>query len=74
MPALVAGIHALISSCHKKGVDGRGKPSHDGEHFSAALIRPMRLGLRTPPFCATNEAFYAIGEIARWDGLTFTII
>jgi hypothetical protein len=27
MPALVAGIHALLSS--KKGVDGRDKPGHD---------------------------------------------
>jgi hypothetical protein len=27
MPALVAGIHALL--CDKKGVDGRNKSGHD---------------------------------------------
>jgi hypothetical protein len=27
MPALVAGIHALL--CDKEGVDGRDKPGHD---------------------------------------------
>jgi len=27
MPALVAGIHALL--CAKEGVDGRVKPGHD---------------------------------------------
>jgi len=29
MPALVAGIHALLSLNQKKDVDGRDKPGHD---------------------------------------------
>jgi hypothetical protein len=30
LPALVAGIHALLYLvCSKKGVDGRDKPGHD---------------------------------------------
>jgi hypothetical protein len=29
MPALVAGIHVLLSRS-KEGVDGRDKPGHDG--------------------------------------------
>jgi len=30
MPALVAGIHVLLSFCGIKDVDGRVKPGHDG--------------------------------------------
>jgi hypothetical protein len=30
MPALVAGIHALLSSIECKDVDGRVEPGHDG--------------------------------------------
>jgi hypothetical protein len=29
MPALVAGIHALLGVREVKGVDGRDKPGHD---------------------------------------------
>jgi hypothetical protein len=29
MPALVAGIHVLLSGATKKDVDGRDKPGHD---------------------------------------------
>jgi hypothetical protein len=29
MPALVAGIHVLVSYGEKEGVDGRDKPGHD---------------------------------------------
>jgi hypothetical protein len=29
MPALVAGIHVLVSYPQKKDVDGRDKPGHD---------------------------------------------
>jgi hypothetical protein len=37
MPALVAGIHVLLS-CRKQGVDGRDKPGHD----EATNCRRMR--------------------------------
>jgi hypothetical protein len=30
MPALVAGIHALVCRPCRKDVDGRDKPGHDG--------------------------------------------
>ena len=29
MPALVAGIHALLAVAGEQGVDGRDKPGHD---------------------------------------------
>jgi hypothetical protein len=34
MPALVAGIHALLAM--KEGVDGRDKPGHDECWFNAS--------------------------------------
>jgi len=37
MPALVAGIHVLLSES-KKDVDGRDKPGHDVESVSLLLI------------------------------------
>jgi len=30
MPALIAGIHVLLSCFGNKDVDGRAKPGHDG--------------------------------------------
>jgi hypothetical protein len=37
MPALVAGIHAFLSS-GKQGVDGRDKPGHDDLSFVVMAI------------------------------------
>jgi hypothetical protein len=31
MPGLVPGIHVLLWSSQKKGVDGRDKPGHDAD-------------------------------------------
>jgi hypothetical protein len=37
MPALVAGIHALLHGTREKGVDGRdNKPGHDAECVDGA--------------------------------------
>jgi 2-oxoglutarate ferredoxin oxidoreductase subunit beta len=37
MPALVAGIHVLLTL--RKDVDGRDKPGHDGLRGSSFLVR-----------------------------------
>ena len=34
MPALVAGIHALLAVAGEQGVDGRDKPGHDEWEWS----------------------------------------
>jgi len=39
MPALVAGIHAFLSSISKQGVDGRDEPGHD----SGEMVRHDRI-------------------------------
>ena len=38
MPALVAGIHVLLSV--SKGVDGRDKPGHDDAQLSFGFSNP----------------------------------
>jgi len=37
MPGLVPGIH-VFKACHKKDVDGRDKPGHDGAMPSAPFL------------------------------------
>ena len=62
MPALVAGIHALLAGREKEGVDSRDKPGHDDALLQEALA---------PPACSVAGSTFTPGpmveEIAtRW--------
>src|ERR1043166_2590394 len=55
MPALVAGIHVLLSKGSRKDVDGRDKPGHDVEEQSTRTESALALAQKIAGYQAARD-------------------